>query len=110
MGYLVLRSNALFCAAASVGKLLFIRPSTSKPKPSVISTSARVMFRGCASSSIVRGFFMFPPGSPSHLITAPPQKKTNGKLERYVVRIDLRVVIVRYRLGFIRRIPNVKNS
>ena len=38
------------------------------------------------------------------------EKKTNGKLERYVVRIDLRVVIVRYRLGFIRRIPNVKNS
>src|ERR1700680_110383 len=70
MGYLVLRSNALFCAAASVGKLLFIRPSTSKPKPSVINTSARVMFRGCASSSIVRGLFMFPPRSPSHLITA----------------------------------------
>src|SRR6266403_4256494 len=71
MGYLVLRADALFCAAASVGKLLFIRPSTSKPKPSVINTSARVMFRGCASSSIVRGFFMVPPGSPSHLGREP---------------------------------------
>jgi hypothetical protein len=50
---------------------------------------------------------MFPPRSPSHL---PSSKKSNGKLEWHIVRIDLRVAVVRYRLGFIRRIPNVKNS
>jgi hypothetical protein len=66
-----LRSLALFCAASSVGNTVFIRPSTCKPKPSVITRSARVMLRGCSSSGIVRGFSWQLLGLPlPHLITA----------------------------------------
>src|ERR1700730_3117732 len=70
-----------------VGNIVFIRPSTSRPNPSVRTRSARVIFRGCASSGIVRGFFMAPPRLLSHLITAllkgraqysPPTSKTKG--------------------------------
>src|SRR5260370_6945274 len=56
IGNSALRSLALFCAASSVGNIVFIRPSTSRPKPSVITRSARVTFRGCGSSAIFTYF------------------------------------------------------
>src|ERR1700730_13243581 len=72
IGNSALRSLALFCAASSGANTAFIRPSTCKPKPTVITRSARVMLRGCGSSGIVRGFFMATPFGlpPPHLITA----------------------------------------
>src|ERR1700691_5593251 len=91
IGNSALRSLALFCAASSVGNTVFIRPSTSKPKPSVITRSARVMLRGCGSSDIVRGFFMATPRvAPSPSNHCPPRWK-RATLFREVYDMNWRI-------------------
>src|SRR5712671_5880352 len=90
IGNSALRALALFCAASSVGNTVFIRPSTSKPKPSVITRSARVMLRGCSSSGIVRGFFMATPlVAPSPSNHCPTSIEEQLPFARFLIRPGL---------------------
>src|SRR6516225_8478568 len=58
MGYADLSVIALFSASAFVGNFVLMRPSTSKPNPSLITMSARMVFRGCCSSGMASDFLI----------------------------------------------------
>src|SRR5260370_1862094 len=64
IGNSALRSIALFCAASSVGNTVFIRPSTSKPNPYVITSSARLIIHRASPLLILTSLSYSPFVSP----------------------------------------------